>query len=134
MLKINLSDVFRDVSNQISLSADPNELGLISDGSVDFLDAWAVHAQALEVGDEVEMFGQVSGNIRLQCVRCLDWFKNSISADWELKVPSSEIYADVGEELREQILLSLPVKPLCRSNCPGVKPKNNPDIQIKISE
>jgi uncharacterized protein len=32
---------------------------------------------------------------------------------------------DLGELMRQYVLLNLPMKPLCRRNCPGIKEENS---------
>ena len=34
---------------------------------------------------------------------------------------------DLGEIIRQHIVLHLPLKPLCRPDCPGIE-ENNPDV------
>ncbi|NWF77186.1 MAG: DUF177 domain-containing protein [Chloroflexi bacterium] len=79
--------------------------------------------------------------LKLQCSRCLDMFSCSISFDVEEEFLStanfgstaslaeesqgftinSENMLDLDELIRQYVLLNLPMKPLCRPDCPGIK-------------
>lgn len=95
-------------------------------------------------GDFVEIDGSFSGTADLDCIRCLVAFPISFSnkikmflynedgtfvgdggehelAEGELEVGLfSGDRIDVGELLREQLILSLPDYPLCKPECKGV--------------
>jgi len=98
-------------------------------------------------GDFVEVDGNFKGNVDIDCVRCLDPFEVSFSSKFrmflynedgtfvgdggehELKEGDLEFglfrgdRIDVGELLREQIILNLPDYPLCKPDCKGISRK-----------
>lgn len=79
--------------------------------------------------------------LKLQCSRCLDMFSCPISFDVEEEFLSTadfgsaaslaeesqgftidnENMLDLDELIRQYVLLNLPMKPLCRPDCPGIK-------------
>jgi uncharacterized protein len=92
--------------------------------------------------DIYRVSGRVSTHLELECGRCLDPYEITVEASFELRyVPQTEnageaereiaeddlttaFYADgvldVADLLREQFLLALPMKPLCREACRGL--------------
>ncbi len=88
--------------------------------------------------------GQVQTTLRLECGRCLTPFEEAVSADLEEEfdlvtsrnafhqeevqavdedTPASVIEGNVlnlGELLRQNLLLAAPLQPLCREDCPGL--------------
>ncbi len=77
--------------------------------------------------------GKFTGNIRLQCVRCLEPYDHQLH--WELV----ELYVfnrrdalkddlifpdnaqiDIAEFLREDALLDIPINPICKADCQGL--------------
>ena len=84
--------------------------------------------------------GRVRTSAALECARCLDSFHQDIEEtialvvrrgdvprvdelDDEVKVIAAEAEAvDLSEEIRDAVLLSLPVKPLCSEECQGLCP------------
>jgi len=83
-------------------------------------------------GSTIVVEGEVSGRIRLNCVRCLEPF------DYFFEVPVKETYAqaaqdsgdevvpfsgdilDITPEVLKGIILSLPMKAVCREDCRGL--------------
>lgn len=90
---------------------------------------------------------ELSAEIRLICSRCLEAFSYAISFTAEEEfVPVADIsdgsalssveqpdeftiddrnVVDLGELIRQYVLLNLPMKPLCRPDCPGIKEENS---------
>jgi uncharacterized protein len=92
--------------------------------------------------DNILLRGRLQGELHFTCSRCLDTFTGPLESTFDLliktgrvPVPAQEMELDSdelneeyfqGEELdmnvllREQILLALPLKPLCREECLGL--------------
>jgi len=105
-----------------------------------------------KVGNEVVVKGNLRADIKLQCSRCLKEFCS------ELSVPVDVVYHPVeelkgedkhevgveelnmgfysGEEMdllalmEEQIVLNIPMKPLCAELCKGICPKCGTDLNV----
>jgi uncharacterized protein len=94
--------------------------------------------------DKVRLVGKVQAALELDCGRCLDAFPLAVDSRFDLLflpqaantgLPEQEVQdADVGvsyyrddvidlaDVVREQLLLAMPMKPLCRSDCQGLCP------------
>ena len=92
--------------------------------------------------DSILVRGQLQGELLYTCSRCLDAFTGPLDATFDLLLkagwpaisdPDVELKAgeldedyfqddelDLNALLREQILLTLPLKPLCRDECQGL--------------
>jgi uncharacterized protein len=88
---------------------------------------------------------KLAAELKLQCSRCLDMFSCPISFDVAEEFLSaadsgstaslaeesqgftinSENVLDLDELIRQYILLNVPMKPLCRLDCPGMKEENS---------
>ncbi|NWJ95354.1 MAG: DUF177 domain-containing protein [Chloroflexi bacterium] len=102
------------------------------------------HIRFTKVRHEILAKGSGSAEITLNCVRCLndylqpldyeieEVFQPSIDiitgvpaklevpeAEADLKIDSNHLL-DLGEAIRQQVLVSLPMQPLCRADCPGL--------------
>ncbi len=97
----------------------------------------------VRTGQGILVRGELDVKVRLVCSRCLDVFPDSISLRVEEEFlptthvfdglplalseerPSSTIDSnhmlDLGEVIRQYTLLNLPMKPLCRPDCTGIK-------------
>ncbi len=93
-------------------------------------------------GNAVRVSGTLSAEIEVACVRCLTAYPQVVSRDFEVRYRRAEAgaggdeaeldemdldldyYGDEGIDLQqligEQILLSLPMKPLCQPECKGL--------------
>jgi uncharacterized protein len=96
--------------------------------------------------------GVMSGGARLRCARCLTEFPFAFEehlaiellpltqapADDEVRLGREELevrfYAepelDLGELAAEQLVLMVPLKPLCQENCQGLCPRCGADLNL----
>jgi uncharacterized protein len=101
-----------------------------------------LRGQVLKAGEEIVLTGTLSGAFRLTCSRCLkdfvEPFEIEVSAtyvpaaetqpkardanlfheDTRITFPGDEI--DLISGIREDLMLNIPLKPLCRENCRGL--------------
>lgn len=95
-------------------------------------------------GEHFRVSGRLSAGLELACSRCLEPFRWPVDVPFELRyLPQSEntgdgeaeveaddlqaafyqeATIDLGQLLREQFYLALPMKPLCRPACQGLCP------------
>ncbi|OFV94957.1 MAG: hypothetical protein A3H28_13000 [Acidobacteria bacterium RIFCSPLOWO2_02_FULL_61_28] len=120
-------------------------------GRIDFgEDVWQVerlevHGWAELVEEEIRLRGSLRTTIEVPCARCLERTRlpvevefdlfyrpiQTISRNEEVEIKGEDL--DIGfyhgdgllleEALREQILLSLPMKSICRTDCAGLCPQ-----------
>ncbi|MFY9269940.1 MAG: DUF177 domain-containing protein [Candidatus Manganitrophaceae bacterium] len=130
------------------LNGDLSEKGFKIDGPVD------VSAKAIKHnGDKVYLRGMLTAEVASECGRCLKQFKTKIESDFHAEyLPrhgvSSEmekelsqgdlafhIYEDdtidIDQEVEEQLILSIPMRPLCREECRGLCPQCGEDLNLK---
>lgn len=81
-------------------------------------------------------------NIIIYCVRCLAEIEHKLTLDFQRIYSSNpkpnqgtELIRrgqiDITEPLKEEILLSLPIKPLCEANCKGICPSCGQNLNEK---
>ncbi len=115
------------------------------DPGLEFADARINGTVRLEKhGRDVLVRGHLQGRLQLTCSRCVDNFDAPVDADFdlllvpgpgpggdeeELSAPDLDLDYYTGETLdleaviREQIILMVPLKPLCAEDCKGICPK-----------
>jgi uncharacterized protein len=95
-------------------------------------------------GSNFRLFGEVVTELELECVRCLNPVRQTVRREFDLFFQQREslIYAEhedieleasetqtsfvtgselpLNEIMQEQVLLALPMKPLCRADCRGL--------------
>jgi uncharacterized protein len=106
----------------------------------------------IKIEDEVMVKGALTADVELQCSRCLNHFPTRISSQVDVvyhpvreivkseqrELKSAELdtvfYSDdlieTDDLLREQLILNLPMKPLCSPDCKGFCPKCGADLNI----
>lgn len=122
----------------------PSEIGT-------FVSPIHLDAHIRKVKEEITIEGQISATIEMICARCLKPHHEHIDDSFEVvycprpdneelmdEIELNEIDLDIsyynGESiaisdlLREQLLLMLPVKPLCNPNCAGLCPSCGKDL------
>jgi uncharacterized protein len=121
---------------EVDFSAEPLR-------QVELLD-WAGSIE--RTGDEIRFRGALKTRLELACVRCLETIEQPVErafdlyfrqrdsfvydedADIELKEADTQTSFMTGAELplagifREQVLLGIPMKPLCSTDCSGLCP------------
>ena len=121
---------------------------LLEDGVLDFIEPLSVHLRAIRIRDIIEIEGRLDTRIGLKCSRCLVPFVMPLSTEFELTYTQAlpEIEPDDKEEielqaeemrmirfegdtidlrdaLQDQIVMSLPLQPLCSPDCRGLCPR-----------
>jgi len=132
----------------IDVTLDPGAVHL--EGEQDFTLESGRLSGRVEKGEEgtVQFRGRLEARLRLHCGRCLEPFAHRLDEDLDLffmphaSQPDAEeeeqevelsdrdmvvaYYADdridLGEMIREQMLLALPLRRLCREDCAGLCP------------
>jgi uncharacterized protein len=110
----------------------------------------AVRVHLERHGHDILLRGHLEGTLNLNCSRCLVSFGYPVAADFDLLLaPAPDRAAPADEELtkadldrdfytgetvnlesilREQVLLTLPLKPLCAEACKGLCPRCGADL------
>jgi uncharacterized protein len=115
-----------------------------------------MRGRAQKIADLIEIEGEISTTVELECSRCLCSFRNPLTISYaltfsrELPGISSEQDDDevelspeemglipfAGDELaldetvQEQLLMALPLQPLCRPECRGLCPNCGTDLNL----
>ncbi len=115
---------------------------LAATGRADLLEE---HRGPREIVQDIRLRGSYRGRFAVPCARCIDPVEHSLAGDYDLIFRPSGVDADLTEHsigaseteigyyedggltledvLREQVLLSLPARTLCRDDCKGLCPR-----------
>ncbi len=105
------------------------------------------------IDKELNIRGNISVTVTLQCSRCLAEFNKAIDLDVDLtylpveEMSREEIHEigrdesevgyykddeiDIADVVKEQLLLNLPMKPLCSDECKGLCPVCGADLNLQ---
>ncbi|PIQ85786.1 MAG: hypothetical protein COV73_05440 [Candidatus Omnitrophica bacterium CG11_big_fil_rev_8_21_14_0_20_43_6] len=102
---------------------------LISSGQLDletalikFRSPVKVSARISRITNALTVDLNIRANILADCSRCLNEFEWIFDKDVRLNYPleSSDVFIDLNPQIREEIILDYPIKPLCSLNCKGL--------------
>ncbi len=144
-MKLKLGEIEEGAKN-VSLREDLKTLGLSwKDGR--FRSPIQCELEVRRKGDRFLLQGEVTTQVDAQCSRCLKEFALSLRVPFKLIIklspqggiadnleegflllsPQAETL-EIGERVRQLILLALPLKPLCRPDCRGLCPVCGQDL------
>lgn len=140
---IDIKDIAREggvVEKTVPIGALPQEWGEpVSVGPT------TIHGLLTRGSRGIDFAATLETRITLTCVRCLETFEMPVATEFHLifvprmpvegkgefqlhgedcdLCPAPEGKVDLAALVREQLLLSLPAKPLCRQDCSGLCPR-----------
>jgi uncharacterized protein len=139
---VDLKDLVHKVSLEGSVEPGVIDFGVEGVRQVGPL-TWSATAE--RVGEEIRIAGNLTGTMESSCSRCLEPARNEIQKSFDLffRERDEELFDEdevelteedtrtafftgtqlaIGDVLREQVLLALPMKALCRVDCKGLCP------------
>jgi uncharacterized protein len=132
MLKFNLARLLEEpVGSKMSFDIDEAQQRLAEDLCVDFVRGIV---EFTRINRGIFVRGQLHSQIQLECARCLETFAQPLDLHLEAQFGLPPIspqrrpifpmgangILDLTEALREQIVLDLPMRSLCRPDCRGL--------------
>lgn len=89
---------------------------------VKFCTPLRVTADITKITNAVAVHLEFSCRIRTVCSRCLEEFDSDLkkSLDLNFSADKSVREIDLNPEIREEIIIDYPVKPLCKEDCKGL--------------
>jgi uncharacterized protein len=139
---LNIKDLPEDVSRQ-EFAASPDEFSLDYEG-IEVTDDVHAYGDITKSNDQVIFRGEFSAPVRTLCSRCAEQFERDLESElvFVLSMVPEQEYEQLEDEqsedfhfipegtlefdfsglIRDQIILALEMKPLCREECEGICP------------
>ena len=88
--------------------------------------------QLKKVIEFIQVKGEIKVNLKLKCSRCLEDFTKDFSYNLDLNFPvrRDQIFIDITDDLRQEIILNYPFKILCSPTCKGLCPVCGKNLNI----
>ena len=157
MLRIHIEQLKeRSVFLEVECPADrfPVLRQMMSAGECEFAAPIQIRLNAARIGEMVEVEGEFQTSLQLSCGRCLKQFLSPLQAAFALTYTQETSAADSGggskrapadaeeagllrfrgdsvdlrDGIQEQVILSLPLRPLCGEECRGLCPRCGADL------
>ena len=131
MIKFLLKDVFTkalDIDQVI-----PKEGIGLSDEEVDIRSSLSIKAHVVRRDNFVVADTTVRADFGYLCARCLeDLHEDRIRAyHFEIEIEPGMEYVDLGEEIRQEMILANPPRILCKKDCKGMCPSCGVNLNVE---
>lgn len=92
---------------------------------VKFPEPIKIKADISRITNAVTVQMSLSGSMHLTCGRCLNEFKIDLKKNLKLNYQADKLapIIDLSQDIKEEIILDYPIKPLCKPDCRGLCPK-----------
>jgi uncharacterized protein len=117
-------------------------------GIVSFDSPLRLSLDATRSGGEIVLRGRAGVDVAFECARCLKTYKARLEAginilcllgekpagdadgcrEGVIEVPANARFIDITDEVRSELMVGLPVKPLCDEACKGLCPVCGADL------
>ena len=120
-MKIYINQI-PDTGLELSETCEPPSLDL-NRPDIRLTEPINISAQISKGPDFISVKLAIEISMRLNCSRCLEEFTVPKSLETKLNLPiENRDTIDLTDNLREEIMLNYPLKPLCRPECRGLCP------------
>lgn len=132
-MKIRISEIPEE-GLTLSESLDPMEMGLDTP-DLRFTSPLQVTALFQRQPDTVLAAVAVAGRTEEICGRCLERSEHSYGGEFQMDYSVKDrMDLDVTDDIRQEILLSVPVRVLCQENCRGLCPQCGTNLNERSCE
>jgi uncharacterized protein len=139
-MKIDVSDLLKSVGAELNINE--SEVLSLEDDNLSLSSPVQVNLKLTNTGGAILVEGTLKTNVRLCCCRCLKEFDQPLNLKMEEQYTRSDLLPkrtkdeeielkekdfvfdigdnnmiDLGEAIRQNILVALPIKPLCKKTC-----------------
>ncbi len=118
-MKIRVNDISKD-GMELTESQDAGALDLSRD-DLRFVLPIAITAFVTRDKDEVYAHIATKGKLEITCARCLSPYRIDFKKDFDLSYEvKGKTTLDLSDDIRQEIILEYPLKPLCKQDCKGL--------------
>lgn len=120
-MKIDLRQLPQDREVTLNDSLKPQELDLEVNG-IKLVSPIQITAKVIKINDTVDAKINLKSDILTQCSRCLSETGQAIDKNFRVdySIGKYDTFIDITEDIRQEIMLDYPLKPLCKSSCKGL--------------
>jgi len=131
MIKISVRDIPSD-GLEIAQSIPKEGIGLSSE-EADIRSLLDVKARLEKVNNVIIANARIKAKFGFLCARCLEelYSIQEFSYKFDFEINPQIEYIDLGEEIRQEIILANPPKVLCSKDCKGICPDCGVNLNIE---
>ena len=124
MIKVSVRDITGSKGLDINQTIPKEGIGL-SDEEIDLRSPIEVKAHLQRMDDTIIADTVVTADFGYLCARCLEEMHEVQTRNYHFDFETGDTieYIDLGEEIRQELIIDNPVKVLCKKSCKGMCPK-----------
>lgn len=133
MIRIALRDISSSRGLEIDQKIPKEGIGL-SDEEVDITSPLHITASLKWANDTVLATAHLEADFGFLCSRCLETIHEHQSRDYNFtfEITTNEEYIDLGEEIRQEIIVENPARILCKEECKGICAECGTNLNIEV--
>jgi uncharacterized protein len=146
VIRLDIGSLPEGHSHQ-DIEESASELDLILEGGV-LASPVTVSLDITRSGGQIYITGRARVSAVIQCARCLEQYSSTLESTVEVMVimgdevvgeeddhlarlPIGAKYVDITDEVRSEVLVRFPLKPLCRKDCKGLCPRCGANLNLE---
>ena len=119
-MKIDANQLVEGETEVFAQTLEPGCMDLEVSGSK-LSAAISISAKVTKVQDTLDVNVSLASNALIQCSRCLCELSIPIKKNFRLDYSLADgMIVDIAEDIRQEIILGYPLKPLCNPSCKGL--------------
>jgi|GEM_PF-893238 len=111
---------FDDFKTSNNLKIDNEDYIFDSSGTIVKSSDLKLSINANKYDEVIDIVCSVTGEMAFECSRCLELFKQKVNINFEYSFTKEESQADITDIIEQNIVLNIPMKPLCSADCKGI--------------
>ncbi len=131
MIKISVRDITSE-GLDIDQNIPKEGIGLSSE-EVDIRSKLNVHAHLQKVNNFIVADTRVKAEFGYMCARCLQelYTTQELAYKFDFEIDPQNEFIDLGEEIRQEIIMANPAKILCKKDCKGICPRCGANLNVE---
>lgn len=123
-MKIYLAQLSEDKEAVFTFRQEPKSLDIDAPG-INASSPVEIRAEALRIQDRLELTIALESAVTMQCSLCLRETEFTFTKNFRLDYPltKQDTAIDITEDVRQELMLEYPLRPLCKPDCKGLCPK-----------
>jgi uncharacterized protein len=123
-MKIYLAQLSEEKESVFTFRQEPKGLDIDAPG-INASSPVEIRAEALRIQDRLELAIGLESTVTMQCSRCLRETEFTFTKNFRLDylLTKQDTAIDIIEDVRQELMLEYPLRPLCNQDCKGLCPK-----------
>ena len=111
---------FDDFKQADNLKIGPYDYHFNNEGTIVKSSNLKLSIDANKYDEVINIVCNITGMMAFECSRCLEIFNKDVNISFEHSFTKQEWSVDITDIIEQNIILNIPMKPLCSDGCKGI--------------